>query len=124
MIHSRESWIETCASTENWRSVVQVPAMTQIFLSKINIEIYFADNKCLKDSNKVKSLRQQLFINLEDYINDNQYTARGRSMNLVMLFPKLQSISMLMIEQMKLARLFGVANTEGIIQEMLLYGKS
>ena len=29
------------ASTENWRSVVRIPAMTQIFLSKINIYMSF-----------------------------------------------------------------------------------
>ena len=90
-----------------------------VFLSLCN-----TDAKGLSEPGKIKSLRYQVQIHLEDYINDRQYDSRGRFGEILLLLPPLQSITWQMIEQIQFARLFGVAKVDNLLQEMLLGGKS
>lgn len=83
----------------------------------------FTDAKGLSDPNRIKSLRYQIQINLEDYISDRQYDSRGRFGELLLTLPALQSITWQMIEQIQFAKLFGVARIDSLLQEMLLGGK-
>jgi hypothetical protein len=82
----------------------------------------FSDAQGLNDRNKVKMLRYQIQINLEDYISDRQYDSRGRFGELLLTLPALQSITRQMIEQIQFAKLFGVAKIDSLLQEMLLGG--
>ncbi|XP_020293661.1 transcription factor HNF-4 homolog [Pseudomyrmex gracilis] len=85
--------------------------------------VFFDPNaKGLTDPSKIKSLRYQIQINLEDYINDHQYDNRGRFGEILLTLPALQSISWQMIEQIQFVRLFGVAHIDNLLQEMLLGG--
>ncbi|XP_075217196.1 hepatocyte nuclear factor 4 isoform X6 [Lycorma delicatula] len=85
--------------------------------------VFFDPNaKGLSDSNRIKSLRYQIQINLEDYISDRQYDSRGRFGELLLTLPALQSITWQMIEQIQFAKLFGVARIDSLLQEMLLGG--
>uniref|UniRef100_T1JFA6 Hepatocyte nuclear factor 4 n=1 Tax=Strigamia maritima TaxID=126957 RepID=T1JFA6_STRMM len=78
--------------------------------------------KGLGNSNKVKALRNQVQMNLEDYINDRQYESRGRFGEILLTLPTLQSIAWQMIEQIQFAKLFGMAKIDNLLQEMLLGG--
>ncbi|XP_013405254.1 hepatocyte nuclear factor 4-gamma isoform X3 [Lingula anatina] len=80
------------------------------------------DAKGLSDSAKIKSMRYQAHINLEDYINDRQYDSRGRFGEILLMLPPLQSITWQMIEQIQFAKLFGMAKIDNLLQEMLLGG--
>lgn len=80
------------------------------------------DAKGLSDSARIKSLRNQIQINLEDYISDRQYDSRGRFGELLLTLTALQSITWQMIEQIQFAKLFGVARIDSLLQEMLLGG--
>ncbi|XP_044126203.1 hepatocyte nuclear factor 4-beta-like isoform X1 [Bufo gargarizans] len=86
--------------------------------------IIFFDPDCkgLSDSSKVKNMRFQVQVNLEDYINDRQYDSRGRFSDILLLLPPLQSITWQMIEQVQFAKLFGMARVDSLLQEMLLGG--
>ncbi|XP_065211487.1 hepatocyte nuclear factor 4-gamma-like isoform X2 [Planococcus citri] len=85
--------------------------------------VFFDPNaKGLSDSARVQYLRDQIQINLEDYISDRQYDSRGRFGKLLLTLPPLQSISWQMIEQIQFAKLFGVAQIDSLLQEMLLGG--
>jgi len=77
----------------------------------------------LNEPNRIKSLRYQVQINLEDYISDRQYDSRGRFGEILLTLPALQSITWQMIEQIQFAKLFGVAHIDSLLQEMLLGGK-
>jgi len=72
---------------------------------------------------KIKNMRFQVQISLEDYINDRQYDSRGRFGELLLLLPTLQSITWQMIEQIQLVKLFGIVKIDSLLQEMLLGGK-
>lgn len=76
----------------------------------------------LSEHAKIKSLRYQVQINLEDYINDRQYESRGRFGEILLTLPALQSISWQLIEQIQFAKLFGTAKIDNLLQEMLLGG--
>lgn len=76
--------------------------------------------KGLKEPQRIKSLRYQVQTALEDYINDNQYDARGRFGEILLLLPPLQSISSQMINQIQLARMLGSAKIHSLLYEMLL----
>ncbi|XP_078607056.1 hepatocyte nuclear factor 4-gamma-like isoform X11 [Branchiostoma floridae x Branchiostoma japonicum] len=82
------------------------------------------DAKGLSERGKIKSMRYQVQLNLEDYINDRQYESRGRFGEILLLLPTLQSITWQMIEQIQFAKLFGVAKIDNLLQEMLLGGAS
>ncbi|KAM4721340.1 hepatocyte nuclear factor 4-beta [Rhinophrynus dorsalis] len=88
--------------------------------------IIFFDPDCkgLSDQSKVKNMRFQVQVNLEDYINDRQYDSRGRFSDILLLLPPLQSITWQMIEQVQFAKLFGVARIDSLLQEMLLGGSA
>lgn len=80
------------------------------------------DAKGLSEPARIKHLRSQIQINLEDYISDRQYDSRGRFGEILLTLPALQSISWQMIEQIQFVRLFGVAHIDNLLQEMLLGG--
>lgn len=61
--------------------------------------------------------------NLEDYISDKLYDSRGRFGEILLLIPTLQSINLQMIHQIELAKMFGVAHIDNLLQEMLLGGE-
>ncbi|XKL65368.1 hypothetical protein PGB90_008788 [Kerria lacca] len=88
--------------------------------------IVFFDPKAkgLSDSTRVKNLRSQIQISLLDYMSDRQYDSRGRFGELLFTLTSLQSISWQMIEQIQLAKLFGVAQIDSLLQEMLLGGSN
>ncbi|XP_072452029.1 hepatocyte nuclear factor 4-beta-like isoform X1 [Chiloscyllium punctatum] len=88
--------------------------------------VVFFDPDCrgVSDSAKIKNMRFQVQVNLEDYINDRQYDSRGRFGDILLLLPSLQSITWQMIEQIQFARLFGVAKIDNLLQEMLLGGST
>ena len=81
------------------------------------------DARGISDPQKIKSMRYQVQINLEDYINDRQYDSRGRFGEILLILPNLQSITWQMIEQIQFAKLFGIAKIDNLLQEMLLGGK-
>ncbi|XP_045567016.1 hepatocyte nuclear factor 4-gamma isoform X2 [Salmo salar] len=80
------------------------------------------DAKSLRDPCKIKAMRLQVQMSLEDYINDRQYDSRGRFGELLLLLPTLQSITWQMIEQLQLVKLCGLAKIDNLLQEMLLGG--
>ncbi|XP_052128772.1 hepatocyte nuclear factor 4-gamma [Frankliniella occidentalis] len=83
--------------------------------------VFFDPNAAgLNEPQRVKSLRYQVQMNLEDYISDRQYDPRGRFGELLLTLPALQSITWQMIEQIQFAKLFGVAKIDSLLQEMLL----
>ncbi|XP_063922113.1 hepatocyte nuclear factor 4-gamma isoform X4 [Zophobas morio] len=83
--------------------------------------VFFDPNaKGLSEPARIKALRYQIQINLEDYISDRQYDSRGRFGELLLTLPALQSITWQMIEQIQFAKLFGVAHIDSLLQEMLL----
>ncbi|XP_015433346.1 PREDICTED: hepatocyte nuclear factor 4-gamma isoform X2 [Dufourea novaeangliae] len=85
--------------------------------------VFFDPNaKGLSEPQRIKQLRYQIQINLEDYISDRQYDSRGRFGDILLTLPALQSISWQMIEQIQFVRLFGVAHIDNLLQEMLLGG--
>ncbi|RXM92706.1 Hepatocyte nuclear factor 4-gamma [Acipenser ruthenus] len=86
------------------------------------IVFFDPEAKGLNDSSKIKSMRYQVQISLEDYINDRQYDSRGRFGELLLLLPTLQSITWQMIEQIQFVKLFGMAKIDNLLQEMLLSG--
>lgn len=81
-----------------------------------------SDAKGLSDPSKIKRMRYQVQVSLEDYINDRQYDSRGRFGELLLLLPTLQSITWQMIEQIQFVKLFGMAKIDNLLQEMLLGG--
>ncbi|KAL2085375.1 hypothetical protein ACEWY4_018695 [Coilia grayii] len=86
------------------------------------IVFFDPDAKSLRDPTKIKSMRFQVQMSLEDYINDRQYDSRGRFGELLLLLPTLQSITWQMIEQLQFIKLFGLAKIDNLVQEMLLGG--
>ncbi|XP_043921947.1 hepatocyte nuclear factor 4-gamma [Protopterus annectens] len=80
------------------------------------------DAKGLSNPSKIKNMRYQVQVSLEDYINDRQYDSRGRFGELLLLLPTLQSITWQMIEQMHIIKLFGAIKFDSLLQEMLLGG--
>lgn len=88
------------------------------------VSCLFLDAKGLISTDRIKQLRFQIQINLEDYISDRQYDSRGRFGELLLTLPPLQSITWQMIEQIQFAKLFGVTHIDSLLQEMLLGGKT
>uniref|UniRef100_A0A672MFA0 Hepatocyte nuclear factor 4-alpha-like n=1 Tax=Sinocyclocheilus grahami TaxID=75366 RepID=A0A672MFA0_SINGR len=84
------------------------------------IVFFDPDAKGLSDPSKIKRMRYQVQVSLEDYINDRQYDSRGRFGELLLLLPMLQSITWQMIEQIQFVKLFGMAKIDNLLQEMLL----
>ncbi|XP_041422449.1 hepatocyte nuclear factor 4-gamma isoform X1 [Xenopus laevis] len=88
------------------------------------IVFFDPDAKGLSDPIKIKTMRYQVQISLEDYINDRQYDSRGRFGELLLLLPTLQSITWQMIEQVQFVKLFGMVKIDNLLQEMLLGGSA
>jgi hypothetical protein len=86
------------------------------------IDLLYADARGLSEAHRIKALRYQVQLLLEDYISDRQYESRGRFGELLLTLPALQSISWQMIEQIQFAKLFGMARIDNLLQEMLLGG--
>jgi len=87
--------------------------------------VFFDPNaKGLGEPGRVKAIRYQIQLLLEDYVADRQYACRGRFGELLLALPPLQSVAGQMIEQIQLARLFGVTRIDSLLQEMLLGGAS
>ncbi|KAK7881311.1 hypothetical protein WMY93_029720 [Mugilogobius chulae] len=84
------------------------------------IVFFDPDAKSLRDPSKIKAMRLQVQMSLEDYINDRQYDSRGRFGELLLLLPTLQSITWQMIEQLQFIKLCGLAKIDNLLQEMLL----
>lgn len=78
--------------------------------------------KGLGDPSRIKALRHQIQISLEDYISDHQYESRGRFGEILLLLPNLQSINLQMIEHIQFAKNVGMAKIDSLLQEMLLSG--
>jgi len=93
-----------------------------VFVIKLNFCLVVVDAKGLNESGRIKAMRYQVQINLEDYISDRQYSSRGRFGELLLTLPALQSITWQMIEQIQFAKLFGVTRIDSLLQEMLLGG--
>uniref|UniRef100_A0A674MT83 Hepatocyte nuclear factor 4, alpha n=1 Tax=Takifugu rubripes TaxID=31033 RepID=A0A674MT83_TAKRU len=81
------------------------------------IVFFDPDAKGLSDPGKIKRMRYQVQVSLEDYINDRQYDCRGRFGELLLLLPTLQSITWQMIEQIQFVKLFGMAKIDNLLQE-------
>ena len=86
------------------------------------IVFFNPDAKGLNEPVKIKRLRFQIQLALEDYINDRQYDSRGRFGEILLLLPNLHSIAMQSVEHLQFARLFGTAKVDSLLQEMLLGG--
>ncbi|CAB1340922.1 unnamed protein product [Coregonus sp. 'balchen'] len=86
------------------------------------IVFFDPDAKSLRDPSKIKAMRLQVQMSLEDYINDRQYDSRGRFGELLLLLPTLQSITWQMIEQLQFVKLCGLAKIDNLLHEMLLGG--
>ncbi|KAG9353015.1 hypothetical protein JZ751_017591 [Albula glossodonta] len=88
------------------------------------IVFFDPDAKGLSDPGKIKRMRYQVQVSLEDYTNDRQYDSRGRFGELLLLLPTLQSITWQMIEQIQFVKLFGMVKIDNLLQEMLLGGSA
>ncbi|XP_059095957.1 hepatocyte nuclear factor 4-gamma-like isoform X2 [Tigriopus californicus] len=76
----------------------------------------------LTDIDKIEKLRYQVQVNLEDYIADRQYDTRGRFGKILLTLPSLQSITWHMIDQINMAKTYGITHIDNLLQEMLLSG--
>ncbi|ETE67169.1 Hepatocyte nuclear factor 4-gamma, partial [Ophiophagus hannah] len=86
------------------------------------IVFFDPDAKGLNNPMKIRNMRFQVQMSLEDYINDHQYDSRGRFGELLLLLPTVQSITWQMIEQIQFVKLFGMIKIDSLLQEMLLGG--
>ena len=78
--------------------------------------------KGLTNPRRIKDLRHVIQKNLENYISDSQYNWCGRFGEILLLLPPLVSITHQMIEKLQVAKVFGVAQIDSLLQEMLLGG--
>ncbi|XP_015783030.1 hepatocyte nuclear factor 4-gamma [Tetranychus urticae] len=77
--------------------------------------------KGLTQPSRIKNLRTQVQINLQDYIMDHQYNSRGRFGEILLLLSPLQSISNQMIELIdQFTKCVGATKVDVLLQEMLL----
>lgn len=56
-------------------------------------------------------------------ISSFSFASRGRFGEILLILPVLQSITWQMIEQIRVANVFGVAHIDSLLQEMLLGGE-
>ncbi|CAG0889093.1 unnamed protein product [Darwinula stevensoni] len=78
--------------------------------------------KGVRERERIKNLRDQVILNLEDYIMERQYEHRGRFGKLMLTLLSLQSITNQMVEQIQNAKLYGVAKLDPLLKEMLPIG--
>lgn len=84
------------------------------------INFFDPSAKGLLNQKKVKDIRNIIQRNLENYISDQQYSSSGRFGEILLLLPTLVSITHQMIEKLQFAKIFGVAQIDSFLQEMLL----
>jgi len=80
------------------------------------------DARGVIDPARIKAIRFQVQVNLEDYISDRQYDTRGRFGEILLVLPNLQSIMWQLVEQIHIAKAYGVVKVDNLLQEMLLGG--
>jgi len=80
------------------------------------------DARGVSDANRIKAIRFQVQVNLEDYVNDRQYETRGRFGEILLTLPSLQSITWQLVDQVQLAKNYGLVVVDNLLQEMLLGG--
>jgi len=83
----------------------------------------YLDARGVVDPVKIKAIRFQVQVNLEDYISDRQYDTRGRFGEILLLLPNLQSITWQLVELVHVAKSYGIVKVDNLLQEMLLGGK-
>ncbi|XP_063709124.1 hepatocyte nuclear factor 4-gamma isoform X2 [Culicoides brevitarsis] len=104
-------------------STMKEYALDESEMACIKALVFFDPNaKGLNEPDKIRALRHQILNNLEDYISDKLYDSRGRFGEILLLLPVLQSITWQMIQQIELAKIYGVAHIDNLLQEMLLGG--
>ncbi|ESN94541.1 hypothetical protein HELRODRAFT_68918 [Helobdella robusta] len=84
------------------------------------IVFFDPDAKGISDPGRIKSIRFQVQVNLEDYINDRQYDTRGRFGEILLLLPCLQSITYQLVDHIHFAKTYGMVKVDNLLQEMLL----
>jgi len=82
------------------------------------------DARGVSDSGRIKAIRFQVQVNLEDYVSDRQYETRGRFGEILLTLTNLQSITWLLVEQVQMAKNYGLIVVDNLLQEMLLGGRS
>ena len=76
----------------------------------------------MSDAAKIKAIRYQIQVNLEDYVSDRQYESRGRFGEILLLLPSLHSVTRQLVELLQLAMSCGAVKVDNLLQEMLLAG--
>ena len=76
----------------------------------------------MSDAAKIKAIRYQIQLNLEDYVSDRQYESRGRFGEILLMLPSLHSITRQLVELLQLAMSCGAVKVDNLLQEMLLGG--
>ena len=82
----------------------------------------FVDARGVGDSKKIQAMQRQVQINLEDFIQDQQYDSRGRFGQILLMLPSLQAITWQFVEQIHIAKDYGHAKIDNLLHEMLLGG--
>lgn len=101
--------------------------MIQVFEKKIFFFFFCylfynnKDSRGISDPVKIKKIRSQIQINLEDYVNEERlYDSRGRFGEMLLLLPTLHNLAQQMIEIIQYLKHFGAANVDSLLNEMLL----
>jgi len=80
------------------------------------------DVRGMSDAAKIRAIRYQIQVNLEDYVSDRQYESRGRFGEILLILPSLHSITRQLVELLQLAMSCGAVKVDNLLQEMLLGG--
>lgn len=83
-----------------------------------------ADIRGVSDAAKIKAIRYQIQVNLEDYVSDRQYESRGRFGEILLLLPTLHAVTRQLIQLLQLTMSCGAIKVDSLLHEMLLGGKS
>lgn len=79
------------------------------------------DVKGIIEKQKIKDIRQDVLLMLEDYVAERISEQRGRFGKLFGILMSLQSIKQQLIDEViHYAKLFGMAKLDSFLQEMLL----
>ena len=80
------------------------------------------DIRGVSDAAKIKAIRYQIHVNLEDYVNDRQYESRGRFGEILLMLPSMHRVTRQLVELVQLAMSCGAVKVDNLLQEMLLGG--
>ena len=83
----------------------------------------FSDARAVVNKDRIEAMRDRVTTNLEDYINDRQYDARGRFRAMLIILPNLLSITLQMIDLIQHSRQYEGTKVDNLLQEMLLGGE-